>query len=94
MLIPYLARYRLSSCLSLVQGKWVHLLEQYLSPSSERCSQFLILQESRYFDFWLGSRQILRHPGHVFLSRTNPQQRRQFIPQGAIKSVGIVFCLF
>jgi hypothetical protein len=58
------------------------------------CSQFLIIHVVRYFDFWRSWLSILRHPGHVFFSRIYPQQRRQFIPHGAIKFVGIVFVFF
>ena len=94
MLIPYLALYRLSNCLNLAQGKLSQLSEQYLVLPLVICSQFLILQVVRHLDFRLSLLSILRQPGHVFFSRMFPQQSRQFIPHGAIKSAGIVVVFF
>jgi hypothetical protein len=94
MLIPYFVLYRLSNCFNLAQGKLSQLSEQYLILSLTICSQFLILHLLRDFDFWLSWLLSFRQPGQLFFSRMNPQQRRQFIPQGAIKFVGIVVVLF
>jgi hypothetical protein len=90
MLMPYFVRYRLSSCLSLAQGKLAQRSEQYLLLSAARCSQFLILHLARESVL---CPSILRQPEHVFLSRMYAQQRRQFIPQGAIALVGMVVVL-
>ena len=94
MLIPYLVLYRISNCFNLEQGKLSQLSEQYWVLLLINCSQFLILHAVRYFDFWLSWLSILKQPGHVFYSRIYPQQRRQFIPHGVIKLVGIVFVFF
>jgi hypothetical protein len=51
-------------------------------------SQFLIRHVTRVFGLTLSSP---RQPGHAFLSLVCAQQRRQFIPQGAISVVRIVF---
>jgi hypothetical protein len=53
-------------------------------------SQFLILHETQDFDLRLLSP---RHPGHGFLFLVYARHRRQFIPQGAISDVGILFVL-
>ena len=94
MLIAYLVLYRLSNCFNLAQGKRSQLSEQYLIFPSAICLQFLILHLFRYFDFWLSRLSFFRQPEHLFFSRMYPQQRRQFIPQGAIKIVGIVVVIF
>ena len=86
MLMPYFVRYRLSNCFSLAQGKLPQRSEQYLLLPVARCSQFLILHLVRQSVFCPSA---LRQPGHVFLSRMYAQQRRQFIPQGAIALAGI-----
>jgi hypothetical protein len=51
MLIPYSVLYRLSRCFNLAQGKLPQLSEQYLILVLAICSQFLILQVVRCFDF-------------------------------------------
>jgi hypothetical protein len=51
MLIPYFVLYRLSKCFNLAQGKLSQLSEQCLIMPLAICSQFLILQVVRYFDF-------------------------------------------
>jgi hypothetical protein len=45
-------------------------------------------QVTRVFGLTLSSP---RQPGHAFLSLVYAQQRRQFIPQGAISAVAIAF---
>jgi hypothetical protein len=94
MLIPYLVLYRLSNCFNLAQGKLSQLSEQYLVLPLVICSQFLILQVVRHVAFRLSWLSILKQPGHVFFSRMYPQQNRQFIPHGAIKSAGIDVVFF
>ncbi len=88
MLMPYFVRYRLSSCFNLAQGKLPQRSEQYLPLLMARRSQFLILQVVRHPLLGRPDHR-LPQPGQVFLSRMYAQQRRQFIPQGAIRSVGI-----
>ena len=92
ILIPYFVLYRSFSCFNLLQGKWLQLTRQYLLLPLAITSQFLILHVMRCFIFWLF--RLFRQPGQVFSSRMYPQQRRQFIPQGAINSIGIVRVFF
>jgi hypothetical protein len=80
--------------LSLAQGKCSQFGKQQVLRLLVICSQFLILHAARYFDFWVSRLSMLRHPGHEFFSRIYPQHRRQFIPQGAIKFVGIAVIFF
>lgn len=94
MLMPYFVRYRLSSCLSRAHGKLSQRSEQYLPLPAARCSQFLILHVVRQPVAWLSWPPILRHPGQLFLSRMYAQQRRQFMPQGAIASMRTAVVLF
>ena len=87
MLMPYLVLYRLSKWFSLVQGK-LSQPKQYLTSAAAIFSQFLIRHVARVFGLTLSSP---RQPGHAFLSLVYAQQRRQFIPQGAMRVAGIVF---
>ena len=94
ILIPYFVLYRLSNCLSLGQGKRSQLSEQYGVLLLARRSQFLIVQLARDWAFRVSDCAMLRQPGQGFFSRMKPQQRRQFIPQGAISLIGIVGGIF
>ncbi len=78
MLMPYFSRYLLSRFFSRKHGKEAQLLLQYfpLRSSQKRKVHFLL-------HFVLGVRQ----PSHLFLSRTYPMQRRQFIPHGAMSDI-------
>ncbi len=87
ILMPYLVLYRLSRWFSLSQGK-LSQLKQYLTLPCTIFSQFLIRHVTQAFDLALSSP---RQPGHAFLSLVYARQRRQFIPQGAISVVRIVF---
>ncbi len=90
ILMPYLVLYRLSKWFSVAQGK-LSQLKQYLTLPCTIFSQFLIRHVTQDFDLALSSP---RQPGHAFIyfiSLIYARQRRQFIPQGAISAVGIVF---
>jgi hypothetical protein len=82
-----LVLYRLSRWFSLSQGK-LSQRKQYLTLPGTIFSQFLIRHVMQVFDLTLSSP---RQPGQVFLSLKYARQRRQFIPQGAIIVVRIVF---
>jgi hypothetical protein len=89
MLMPYLVLYRLSKWFSLAQGK-LSQPKQYLTSAFTILSQFLIRHTTQDFDL---RRSLARQPGHGFLSLVYVRQRRQFIPQGAIRfaEIAVVF---
>ena len=66
-------------------------MKQYLVFSCPIFPQVLIWHATRVFGLMLLSP---RQPGHAFLSLVYAQQRRQFIPQGAISVVRITFVFF
>lgn len=81
MLIEYLARYLLSSCLTLSQGKSPHS-KQYFALPVRKIVQVLILHRIRVIGFFVSA---LLQPGHLFFSLKYAIQIPQFIPQGAIR---------
>ena len=82
MLMPYLVRYRLSSCRSRLHGKLSQSTQNELVPLA-MVSHVLILHVRQYRGLATSSPL---HPGHRFLSLRWPRQSPQSMPQGAISS--------
>ena len=87
MLMPYLVLYRLSRWRTLWQGKRSQL-KQYFEWAAARFSHVRIRHRAQDTGRALSSDL---QPGQVFLSLWYARQRRQYMPQGAMRSVGMVF---